>query len=224
MVHFLFLHHTIATCFPGQKFIRNMFGKIIKLYNSYEAKAVHAMQSKHAFTVLFVVTYLENIISPLPGDVLVAPLAARPEYKWHSVALFATLASMLGALTTYFIGYFFYTSIGQGIIDFYGLQSAVTTIQGFYTEYGLLAVFVAGFTPLPDKVFALFSGALAVSVFPFVLAIGLGRALRFIIVAYLADKYGRSVYSFIKKELPRIVIFITILIIFVFLFIRFAVQ
>ncbi len=201
-----------------------MFGKFIKLYNVYETKAVHAMQSKHAFTVLFVVTFLENIISPLPGDVLVAPLAARPEYKWHSVAFFATLASMLGALITYFIGYFFYASAGQAIIDFYGLQSAVTTIQAFYTQYGLLAVFVAGFTPLPDKVFALFSGALAVSVFPFVLAIGLGRAVRFIIIAYLADKYGRSAYSFIKKELPRIIIFTTLLLIFIFLFIRFAVQ
>lgn len=201
-----------------------MWQGILKKYGQFETWAVRAMQSKHAFWVLFFVTMIENIFSPLPGDVLVAPLAARPEYKWHSVAFVATLASMVGALITYFIGLFFYNSIGVSIITFYNLENAVTTIQSFYTEYGLLAVFVAGFTPLPDKVFALISGALSVSAIPFVLAIGLGRLIRFIIVAYLADTYGRSIYSFLKKELPRIIIFLTLVIVFGYLFIRFAVQ
>lgn len=185
---------------------------------------MRAMQSRHAFSILFVVAYLENIISPIPGDVLVAPLAARPEYKWKSVAFFATLASVLGAVTGYAIGYFFYTSIGESIIDFYNLQTTVDIFQSMYAKYGLLTMFVVGFTPIPDKVFCMLSGSLGVAVIPFALAIGTGRCLRYIIVAYIADTYGRSAYAFIKKELPRLMLFSALLIIFVYLFVRFAVQ
>ncbi len=197
---------------------------LLQKYEHFEVWAVRAMQSRYAFPVLFFVTTIENIFSPLPGDVLVAPLAARPEYKWQSVALIATSAATFGAFITYFIGVFFYQSIGMEIIAFYGLESVVTYTQSLYQQYGLLAIFIAGFTPLPDKVFALISGALQVSLVPFLIAIGLGRAVRFIIVAYLADKYGRSSYAFIKKELPRIILFVSLLIIFTFLFVRFAVQ
>ena len=197
---------------------------LLQKYEHFELWAVRAMQSKYAFPVLFLVTFLENIISPLPGDVLVAPLAARPEYTWKSVVFVATTASMLGACVTYFIGAFFYQSIGAEIIAFYNLETLVGSTQNLYIEYGLLAVFIAGFTPIPDKLLALICGALQVSLLPFAIAIGLGRALRFVVVAFLADKYGRSSYVFIKKELPRIIVFVSLLIIFAFLFVRFAVQ
>lgn len=201
-----------------------MIRKIVGVYNYWEGKAVRAMQSRHAFLILFIVAYLENIILPIPGDVLVAPLAARPEYKWKSVAFFATLASLLGALTAYAIGYFFYTSIGESIIHFYHMQSTVDIFQSMYAKYGLLTMFVVGFTPIPDKVFCLLSGSLGVSVIPFALAMGSGRCLRYVIVAYVADTYGRGAYAFIKKELPRLMLFAAFLIIFGYLFIRFAVQ
>ena len=201
-----------------------MIKRIVDLYNYWENKLVRAMQSKHAFSILFLVAYAENVFSPIPGDVLVAPLAARPEYKWRSVAFFATLASLLGAITAYGLGYFFYTSIGDGIIHFYNLQSTVDIFQSMYAKYGLLTMFVVGFTPIPDKVFCILSGSLAVPLVPFALAMGSGRCLRYIIVAYLADKYGRGAYTFIKKELPRLMLFAALLIIFAYLFFRFAVQ
>lgn len=189
-----------------------------------EERVKRAAYSKHAWRTLFAVSYLENFISPIPGDILVAPLAAHhPDRKWF-IVLYATFASVLGSLTGYLIGYFLFQSIGAPLVAWYGGEDAFTLFKTVFEKYGFATLFVVAFTPLPDKIFTVLSGVASISLFPFVLAMALGRALRFGIVAYLAATYGRSAYSFLRNKFGLVTILLCIVAIVVVLFSRFAVQ
>lgn len=183
-----------------------------------------AAYSAHAWRTLFLISYLENFISPIPGDVLVAPLAAHhPTRKWF-IVLYATFASVLGSLTGYIIGYFLFQSIGAPLVAWYGGEDAFLLFKTVFEKYGFATLFVVAFTPLPDKVFTVLSGVASISLFPFVLAMALGRALRFGIVAYLAATYGRSTYSFLRNKFGLVTFLVCVIAIAIVLFSRFAVQ
>ena len=193
-------------------------------YEKIEERVKRAVYSKHAWRMLFIVSYLENFISPIPGDILVAPLSAHhPERKWF-IAGYATFASILGALTGYLIGYFLFQSIGSSLIAWYGGEDAFILFKTLFEKYGFATLFVVAFTPLPDKIFTVLSGVASISLFPFVIAMGLGRGLRFGIVAYLSATYGRSAYAFLRNTFGYVTFFICIIAIVVVLFSRFAVQ
>jgi len=193
-------------------------------YEKTEERVKRAAHSKHAWRTLFLVSYLENFISPIPGDILVAPLSAHhPNRKWF-IVFYATFASVLGSLTGYIIGYFLFQSIGAPLIAWYGGEDSFILFKTVFEKYGFATLFVVAFTPLPDKVFTVLSGVASISLFPFVLAMGLGRALRFGIVAYLAATYGRSAYSFLRNKFGLVTFIICIVAVVVVLFSRFAVQ
>jgi len=193
-------------------------------YEKTEERVKRAAHSKHAWRTLFLVSYLENFISPIPGDILVAPLSAHhPDRKWF-IVFYATFASVLGSLTGYIIGYFLFQSIGAPLIAWYGGEDSFILFKTVFEKYGFATLFVVAFTPLPDKVFTVLSGVASISLFPFVLAMGLGRALRFGIVAYLAATYGRSAYSFLRNKFGLVTFIICIVAVVVVLFSRFAVQ
>jgi membrane protein YqaA with SNARE-associated domain len=169
-------------------------------YEKMEERVKRAAYTTHAWRTLFLISYLENFISPIPGDILVAPLAAHhPHRKWF-IVLYATFASVLGSLTGYVIGYFLFQSIGAPLVAWYGGEDAFTLFKNVFEKYGFATLFVVAFTPLPDKIFTVLSGVASIALFPFVLAMALGRALRFGIVAYLAATYGRSAYSFLRNK------------------------
>lgn len=193
-------------------------------YEKTEERVKRAAHSKHAWRTLFLVSYLENFISPIPGDILVAPLSAHhPDRKWF-IVIYATFDSVLGSLTGYIIGYFLFQSIGAPLIAWYGGEDSFILFKTVFEKYGFATLFVVAFTPLPDKVFTVLSGVASISLFPFVLAMGLGRALRFGIVAYLAAMYGRSAYSFLRNKFGLVTFIICIVAVVVVLFSRFAVQ
>jgi len=201
-----------------------MFFRLKIWYEKMEERAKRAAYSKHAWRTLFVVSYLENFISPVPGDVLVAPLSVHhPDRKWF-IVLYATFASVLGSLTGYVIGYFLFQSIGAPLVAWYGGEDAFMLFKTVFEKYGFATLFVVAFTPLPDKIFTVLSGVASISLFPFVLAMALGRALRFGIVAYLAATYGRSAYSFLRNKFGLVTFLVCIIAIGVILFSRFAVQ
>lgn len=201
-----------------------MFSRFTVWYEKMEERIKRAAYSKHAWRTLFIVSYLENFISPIPGDILVAPLSAQqPERKWFIVA-YATGASILGSLTGYFIGYFLFQSIGAPLVAWYGGEDAFVLFKTVFEKYGFATLFVVAFTPLPDKVFTVLSGVASLSLLPFVLAMTLGRALRFAIVAYLAATYGRSAYAFLRTKFGLVTFIISIVVVAIILFLSFAVQ
>lgn len=170
------------------------------------------------------VSYLENFVSPVPADILVAPLAAQqPERKWF-IVLYATGASVLGSLTGYVIGYFLFQSVGAQLVAWYGGEDAFFLFKTVFEKYGFATLFVVAFTPLPDKVFTVLSGVASLSLFPFVFAMALGRALRFGIVAYLSATYGRKAYSFLRSKFGLMTFLMCIIVIVIVFFSRFAVQ
>jgi membrane protein YqaA with SNARE-associated domain len=201
-----------------------MFSRFTVWYEKMEERIKRAAYSKHAWRTLFIVSYLENFISPIPGDILVAPLSAQqPERKWFIVA-YATGASILGSLTGYLIGFFLFQSIGAPLVAWYGGEDAFVLFKTVFEKYGFATLFVVAFTPLPDKVFTVLSGVASLSLFPFVLAMTLGRALRFAIVAYLAATYGRSAYTFLRTKFGLVTFIISIVVVAIILFSSFAVQ
>lgn len=201
-----------------------MLSRLKAWYERMEEKVKRAMHSKHAFRTLFIVAYLENFFSPIPADILVAPLAVHhPEKKWR-IVLSATLASVLGSLTGYAIGYFLFQSVGMPIVTWYGGENAFASFKTVFDTYGFAALLVVAFTPLPDKVFTLLSGLVATPLIPFILAMALGRMFRFGIVAYLAATYGRSAYSFLRNKFGTVTFIFSAIIITIILFYHFAVQ
>lgn len=201
-----------------------MLSRLLMWYEKMEERVKRAAYSKHAWRTLFVVAYLENFISPVPADILVAPLSVQhPQRKWF-IVFYATLASILGSLTGYIIGFFLFQSIGTSLVSWYGGEDAFMLFKTVFEKYGFATLFVVAFTPLPDKVFTVLSGVASLSLFPFVLAMALGRALRFGIVAYLSATYGRSAYSFLRTKFGFVTFLIAAIVVIIILFSHFAVQ
>lgn len=214
----------MKTWLQVRKYTKDMYTKLRTWYEQLEHKVKQAAYSKHAWRTLFLISYLENFISPIPGDVLVAPLAAQqPEKKWIITA-YATFASVLGSITGYMIGFFLFQSVGTFLLGLYGGQDSFELFKTIFEKYGFATLFVVAFTPLPDKVFTVVSGVVGIGLFPFVVAMGLGRGLRFAIVAYLAGTYGRSAYAFLRNRFGMVTFFVAIVLLIILFFSQFAVQ
>lgn len=201
-----------------------MTRRIKQFFDYVEVKATLAAHHKYATHILFIVSFLENFISPIPGDVVIAPLSAlKPEKKWFFVA-WATIASVLGSLVGYAIGFFLFKSIGMPLVSFYGGDQAFYLFKELFNQYGFLALFLAALTPIPDKAFAILSGVTLVGIVPFMCAIGLGRSIRFGIVAYVSARYGREALILLGEKFKIITILAVALIIMLITFFHFAVQ
>lgn len=107
---------------------------------------------------------------PFPPDVLLAPMClTRPERAFR-YAFICTVASVLGALLGYAIGFFLFETIGQWILSLYGLEDRFANFAAQFNEQGWLIVLIAGFTPLPFKVITIAAGATAMPLSILVLA------------------------------------------------------
>ena len=168
-----------------------------KLYDRVMGLAAH----KHAQLILVAVSFAESAFFPVPPDVMLIPMTLAERRKAWWFALICTIASVLGGIAGYFIGALLFDSIGQAIINFYGLQSGFEKLKSWYNEYGLLIVFIAGFTPIPYKVFTISSGLTALSFPLFVIGSIVSRGLRFFIVCGLIYWFGPTIKDFIEKYL-----------------------
>ena len=156
---------------------------------------------RHAQWGLGFISFLESMIFPIPPDVLLMPmvLAAR-ERAWR-LATICTLGSVLGGLAGYGIGLFLFDTIGQPILDLYGYAEKFTHFQGLYNEFGAWIVFLAGFSPIPYKVFTIASGVTQLDLLTFFIASTLSRGARFFLVAGLLWRFGTPIRTFIERWL-----------------------
>jgi membrane protein YqaA with SNARE-associated domain len=156
---------------------------------------------RHAEPALAGVAFIESSVFPIPPDVMLMPMAyARPKRAFRYAAV-ATVASVLGGLLGYAIGFFLFETVGRAILGFYGLAEEFNVFALRYNDHGAAIVFFAGLTPFPFKVITIASGVTQMALLPFVAASIAARGLRFFLVCGLIYWFGPPVRGFIERHL-----------------------
>ena len=172
----------------------------IKLYN----KCLELASHKSSNYYLAIISFLESSFFPIPPDVMIAPMVIAKKDSYIKIFLIATIFSVLGGMLGYVLGAYFF-DFALLIVEFYGyedkmlnLHNALEQGEGFYAW--LVILFLAGFTPLPYKVFTIVSGLLSFNFPIFVLISLISRGLRFFIVSYLSFKFGDTFTKLMNKH------------------------
>ena len=172
-------------------------------YNLYKKCLVLAAHKSSKY-YLALVSFVESSFFPIPPDVMVIPMVISKKNEFIKIFLITTIFSVLGGILGYFIGAFFF-DIGMQIMSFYGYEDKLTDLknnlidsEGFYAWLGIL--FLAGFTPLPYKVFTIASGLISFNILIFIFISLISRGLRFFIVSYLSYKFGDLFTEFMNKH------------------------
>ena len=173
--------------------LKNLFDKCVKLASS-----------KLANYVLGFVSFIESFFFPVPPDLMIVPMVVAKKENYIKIFLIATIFSVLGGLAGYMLGVFF-LDISMVIIEFYGYEERVFEIQnkisskgGFLFWAGVM--FLAGFTPLPFKLFTIASGIVGFNVVVFFFICLITRGLRFFIVSYLTYLFGNKFGNILEKK------------------------
>jgi membrane protein YqaA with SNARE-associated domain len=165
-----------------------------RLYETVLRWSAHA----HAERYLVGVSFAESSFFPVPVDVLIAPMAlAKPE-KWLRYALLATAASVLGGLLGYLIGYLALEAVTP-LLHKVGYWHHFETANDWFSRYGFWAIFAAGFTPIPFKVFTVAAGAAHMGLIPFVIGSLIGRGMRFLLVSGLVRWGGPKIEPHLRR-------------------------
>ena len=154
---------------------------------------------RNAHWALAVVSFVESSVFPIPPDVVLIPMVLSQRHKAWAYAAICTVASVVGGIFGYAIGYFLFDTLGQTILNFYGYQDAFANFAARYNEYGVWIVLIAGFTPFPYKVITIASGVTHLNFVVFMLASIVARGARFFIVAGLLWWFGEPIRAFIDR-------------------------
>ena len=193
------------------------------MFNTLYKKCLNLAAHKSSKYYLALVSFIESSFFPIPPDVMVIPMIISKKSHFVKIFLIATVFSVLGGILGYFIGAFF-LDIGMQIMSIYGYEDKLINLKNnlinsdsFYAWLGIL--FLAGFTPLPYKVFTIASGLIGFNIIIFILISFFSRGLRFFIVSYLSYKFGDLFTKFMEKHGSRWFTIIGILIVIVGIFI-----
>ena len=130
---------------------------------------------------------------------MLAPMSlSRPDKAWH-FAMLTTLASILGGIAGYFLGYLAFENWLQPFIESAGYTHKLETAMGWFEQYGVWVVFIAGFSPIPYKIFTISAGFLQMAFLPFLIASAVGRGARFYLVAGLMRWGGARMEQELRK-------------------------
>lgn len=153
---------------------------------------------------LAIVSFAESSFFPIPPDVMLIPmvLANRSKAWWY--ASIATVASVIGGLAGYAIGYFLFQGIGEPILRFYGHAGSLDTVKAWFADWGVWILIAKGWTPFPYKVLTILSGFAEMALIPFILASIVARAMRFYLVAGLLYFFGEPIKAFIEQRLTLV--------------------
>ena len=174
------------------------------MFKSLYKKCLDLATHKSSKYYLAIVSFVESSFFPIPPDVMVVPMVISKKNDFIKIFLITTIFSVLGGMLGYLIGAFFF-EFGTHIMSFYGYEDKLSKIKenlvnsdGFYAWLGVL--FLAGFTPLPYKVFTIASGLIGFNFLIFVLISLISRGLRFFIVSYLSYKFGDLFNEYMDKH------------------------
>ncbi len=160
---------------------------------------LHWAHTPYGGVALFLIAFAESSFFPIPPDVLLIALALSIPAKAFRFALICSIGSVLGGVAGYMIGYFLMESVGNGIIELYGVTDTFEHVKELFAKYDAWIVGIAGFTPIPYKVFTITSGAFGINFWVFLVASAISRSARFFILAFLLNRYGEHIKGFIEK-------------------------
>ena len=191
-------------------------------------KSIELASHKSSKTFLAIVSFLESSFFPIPPDVMIVPMVMAKKNDYLKIFLISTIFSTLGGVLGYFIGSYF-LDFGMTIVTFYGYEDKVLTLKESLTNgtglyIWLATLFLAGFTPLPFKVFTITSGMIGFNLFIFFLICLLSRGLRFFIVSYLSFKFGDVFNKFMQTHAAKWFSIFGIFIVVIFSLIYFVIR
>jgi len=198
------------------------------MFNELYQKSLSLAAHKSSKVFLAIVSFVESSFFPIPPDVMIVPMVIAKKNDYLKIFIIATLFSTLGGVLGYFIGSYF-LDFGMSVVGFYGyedkvisLKNSLTSGTGFYIW--LATLFLAGFTPLPFKVFTITSGIIGFNLFMFLIICLFSRGLRFFIVSYLSHKLGDTFNEFMKTKAAMWSTILGIVIILIFSVIYFTTK
>lgn len=172
---------------------------------------------------LAVVSFAESSFFPIPPDVMLIPMCLAAPHRSFQYALICTIASVIGGLFGYAIGFFLIETVGNWIINLYGYADKWQAFEAAYDEWGAWVVLIMGFSPLSYKVATIASGAAHFSFAVFVISSVVSRGARFFLVAGLLWKFGPPIRDFIERRLTILMWLFVIALIGGFVVIRYLI-
>ena len=173
--------------------------KLLTCYDYILRLASHAKATYY----LFLLSVAESSFFPIPPDVMLLPMClAQPNRVWRLAGI-TTIGSVLGGVIGYAIGAYAFGFIEPVLADSGYMNSYLHAVRWF-EEWGFWAIFVAGFSPIPYKVFTIAGGAMGMALLPFVVASFIGRGARFYLLALLIRVFGHTADSLVRKHMDRI--------------------
>jgi membrane protein YqaA with SNARE-associated domain len=170
---------------------------------------------------LFWVAFAESSFFPIPPDVMLIPMVVANRAKAWFYAGIATFGSVLGGIVGYAIGYFLYETLGQLLINLYGLATQFEAYRAAYNEWGLWIILIKGLTPIPYKLVTIASGAAAFDIWVFIAASIATRGVRFFMVAALLYWFGNPIRDFIERRLTLVTTTFVVLLVGGFVVVRY---
>jgi membrane protein YqaA with SNARE-associated domain len=182
---------------------------------------LHWAATPYGTWALLLLAFTESSFFPIPPDVLLIAMGvARPDRSFR-YALVCSIGSIAGGALGYLIGWQFMASLGSRIVDFYGFTEQVAYIETLYNTYDAWAVAVAGFTPIPYKVFTIAAGMFKINFTVFILASMASRSARFFLVGGLIYWFGARIQRFIDRYFNLLSITFTLLLVGGFILIKY---
>ncbi|MCB1762301.1 MAG: DedA family protein [Gammaproteobacteria bacterium] len=175
----------------------------MRLFAPLYDRVMRWSRHRHAPRYLAGLSFAESSFFPIPPDVMLAPMAlAAPSRAW-SFALLTTIASVIGGLFGYLIGVFAFELV-EPLLQNAGYYDRYLQAREWFAEWGFWAIFLAGFSPIPYKIFTITAGVISMALMPFVMASLIGRGARFFLVAALMAWGGERVEQGLKQYVERI--------------------
>ena len=174
---------------------------------------LHWAATPYGAWALFLLAFAESSFFPIPPDVLLIAMCIALPVRSFKYALICSAGSVLGGCLGYLIGWQFMESLGIRIVEFYGLTDKVTAIEVLYQTYDAWAVGIAGFTPIPYKVFTITAGMFKIDFGVFLLASMVSRSARFFIIGGLIYRFGPRIQVFIDRYFDLLAVSFTVLLV-----------
>ena len=174
------------------------------MFKKFYDKSIELASNKRSNLYLGIVSFVESSFFPIPPDVMVVPMVLAKKSSYLKIFLIATIFSVFGGIFGYLIGYLF-IDLAMYVIEFYNYENKVLKLkmdlsQGSGMVIWLGTLFLAGFTPLPYKVFTITSGLIGFDIIAFIIISLISRGLRFFLVSFLTFKFGEKFVSFIEQK------------------------
>lgn len=176
----------------------------MKIFSPLYKKVMQWSQHKHATAILYFTAFIESVFWPIPVDVMLAPMALSNRKKAWKYAAGVTAFSVIGGAVGYYLGHALYDPVVHPFIELMGYQDKMEVAKGWFTEWGILVIFIASFTPIPFKIFTITAGIMSMAFLPFLATAFIGRGLRFFLVAGLMVMGGDKMEAKLSKYIDAL--------------------